>query len=155
MSLSNQLANHLHQVIFGGNWTASNLKDQLDDVTFTEATKPLAHFNSILALTFHIGYYITAILGVFKGQALNAKDKYSFDHPKLNSQKEWEAFKNELFDEAEQLIALIDKLPEERLNEVFVDEKYGSYQRNIIGLIEHTHYHLGQIAILKKHIRNS
>jgi hypothetical protein len=32
----------------------------------------------------------------------------------------------------------------------FDDGKYGTVLRNILGLIEHTHYHLGQIVILKK-----
>jgi hypothetical protein len=44
-------------------------------------------------------------------------------------------------------------MPEEKLNDFFALEKYGTYQRNFHGLIEHTHYHLGQIAILKKLVR--
>jgi hypothetical protein len=31
----------------------------------------------------------------------------------------------------------------------FVDEKYGSYQRNIEGVIEHSYYHLGQVSIIR------
>ena len=29
-------------------------------------------------------------------------------------------------------------------------EKYGTYYRNFHGLIEHAHYHLGQIVLIKK-----
>jgi hypothetical protein len=32
----------------------------------------------------------------------------------------------------------------------FVDEKYGTYLRNIEGVIEHSYYHLGQVSLLKK-----
>ncbi|HBC04915.1 MAG TPA: DUF1572 domain-containing protein, partial [Aequorivita sp.] len=39
---------------------------------------------------------------------------------------------------------------DEKLNEIFADEKYGTYQRNIEGMIEHCYYHLGQISLLKK-----
>jgi hypothetical protein len=28
--------------------------------------------------------------------------------------------------------------------------KYGNYYRNLHGIIEHTHYHLGQIVLIKK-----
>jgi len=28
--------------------------------------------------------------------------------------------------------------------------KYGNYFRNIVGVIEHIHYHLGQIVLIKK-----
>lgn len=155
MSLCSQLASHLDQVIFGGNWTASNLKDQLSDVTFEEATTELKQLNTILALTYHIGYYITAILGVLDGKKLEAKDKLSFDHPKLKSQLDWERFKNKLFDDSELLIAFIHKTPDAKLNTFFVAEKYGTYHRNILGLIEHTHYHLGQIAIIKKLLKSA
>jgi hypothetical protein len=41
-------------------------------------------------------------------------------------------------------------LPESKLAETFSDEKYGNYYRNIHGIIEHTHYHLGQIVLIKK-----
>ena len=34
--------------------------------------------------------------------------------------------------------------------ETFADEKYGHYYRNLHGIIEHTHYHLGQIVLIKK-----
>ena len=41
-------------------------------------------------------------------------------------------------------------MPEGQLKENFVDEKYGSYLRNIDGMIEHCYYHLGQIVLIKK-----
>ena len=41
-------------------------------------------------------------------------------------------------------------MPDEKLSEVFVDEKYGTYERNINLMIEHCYYHLGQILIIKK-----
>ena len=36
------------------------------------------------------------------------------------------------------------------MNEGFVDEKYGTYLRNIDGMIEHAYYHLGQVVLIKK-----
>jgi len=45
---------------------------------------------------------------------------------------------------------LIEQLPEAKLGEIFSEEKYGTYYRNIHGIIEHTHYHLGQIVLIKK-----
>jgi hypothetical protein len=48
---------------------------------------------------------------------------------------------------------LKEQLADSILSEDFTDKKYGSYYRNIIDIIEHMHYHLGQIAILKKIIR--
>ena len=50
---------------------------------------------------------------------------------------------------------LIERLPEGKLRENLAGEKYGSYYRNLQGIIEHTHYHTGQIAVLKKLLRES
>ncbi|MGJ8593340.1 MAG: hypothetical protein ACSHXF_12375 [Aquaticitalea sp.] len=41
-------------------------------------------------------------------------------------------------------------MPDSQLNAVFVDAKYGTYLRNIDGMIEHSYYHLGQIVLIKK-----
>ncbi|MGN6163930.1 MAG: hypothetical protein ACTHOF_05245 [Flavisolibacter sp.] len=41
-------------------------------------------------------------------------------------------------------------MADSKLDEIFVDEKYGTYYRNLQGIIEHTHYHLGQIVLIKK-----
>jgi hypothetical protein len=43
-------------------------------------------------------------------------------------------------------------MPDSKMDEVFVDEKYGTHLRNIDGMIEHAYYHLGQIALIKKMI---
>lgn len=51
--------------------------------------------------------------------------------------------------DAEALASLIERLPEERLSEYFVDQKYGTYYRCLLGPIEHAYYHLGQIAMIK------
>jgi hypothetical protein len=41
-------------------------------------------------------------------------------------------------------------MPDKKLKEVFTDKKYGSYERNINAMIEHSYYHLGQITLIKK-----
>jgi len=48
------------------------------------------------------------------------------------------------FVEVELLINLTEQLPDNKWEEIFVQEKYGTYYRNLHGLIEHTHYHLGR-----------
>ena len=155
MSLSKQIAKHLREIHFGGNWTFSNLKDTLADVTWEQATTKVYSFNTILALTYHINYFIKAVLEVLNNRPLTAKDKYSFDHPPIQNQKEWEAFLDSLWEDAENFAELIEQLPELKLNAVFVENKYGNYYRNLHGIIEHSHYHLGQISIIKKIIQQT
>lgn len=150
MSTTQQLAKHLREVNFGGNWTWSNLKDQLETVTLEQATTQVASLNTIAALTFHIDYYVQAITRVLKGEEINAHDKFSYVHPEFESEEEWKNFCQQCLKSTEALAWLIEKLDDSILDQYFVEEKYGSYHRNFLGLIEHTHYHLGQIAIIKK-----
>ena len=58
------------------------------------------------------------------------------------------------FNDAEKFASLIEQIPEEKLSAVFADEKYGTYQRNIDGMMEHSYYHLGQIVFIKKILSN-
>jgi len=62
---------------------------------------------------------------------------------------------NNAWHEAESFAALIEQLPDSKLRAQFTDEKYGTYYRNLQGIIEHTHYHLGQIVIIKKILAQS
>lgn len=150
MNLRAQIAKHLREVHFGGNWTSVNLKETLADVAWQEATTKIDSLNTIAALVFHINYYTEAILKVLQGGPLDAKDKYSFDLPPLQSQEDWKKLLEKMWTDAESLILLIEQVPESRLEETFANEKYGSVYRNLQGLIEHTHYHLGQIVLIKK-----
>lgn len=153
-SLTSQIAKHIRDVHFGGNWTTTNLKELLSDVTWEEANRKIDSFNTILSLTFHINYFIAGVAKLLEGEELTIRDKYSFMHPSINSEEEWKSFQDKVFTEAENFALLIEKLPDTILNEDFYDPKYGNYFRNFHGIIEHSHYHLGQIVIIKKLIRS-
>ncbi|MEO5782912.1 MAG: DinB family protein, partial [Ginsengibacter sp.] len=150
MNLTQQIAKQFRDVYFGGNWTAVNLKENLADVTWQQATTKVYSFNTIAVLIYHINYFVDAIIKVLQGGPLDAQDKYSFDHPPIKSAEDWEKLLNKILDDAECCASLIEQLPENKLGETFSDEKYGNYYRNIHGVIEHTHYHLGQIVLIKK-----
>jgi hypothetical protein len=155
MLLTVQIAKHFREIHFGGNWTCSNIKDNLSDVTWQEATTQVYNLNTIATLAFHIHYYVAAVLKVFQGEPLNAHDTYSFAHPPINSQEDWDNLLKKMWLDAEQFAMLTEQQPDGKMWEHFTDEKYGSYYRNLHGIIEHSHYHLGQIALIKKILRHN
>jgi hypothetical protein len=150
MNLTAQIAKHLRDVYFGGNWTASNLKDNLKDVTWEQATTSVFSFNTIATLVFHTNYYVNAIIKVLQGGPLDASDKLSFDCPVIASHEDWQNLLDKTWAAAETLASLIEQMPDSALTENFSDGKYGTNFRNVIGNIEHIHYHLGQIALIRK-----
>lgn len=152
-SLSQQTANRFREVILNGTWVANtNFKDQLNGLEYQIATTQIGSFNTIAVLAQHIHYYINGIKNVFKGGNLEIRDQFSFAFEPITSQNQWEAFLAKFWDDAEEFASFVEKMSDEQLNQAFVDEKYGTYLRNIDGMIEHSYYHLGQIVLLKKMI---
>tara|TARA_R110002049_G_scaffold31786_4_gene106951 strand:+ start:1277 stop:1744 length:468 start_codon:yes stop_codon:yes gene_type:complete len=150
MATTKQLAKHINQVYFGGNWTEVNVKDTVSNITWKTANIKIEGFNTILALTYHIHYFTKVQLRVLEEGILEGKDSESYDHPNVTSQLEWETLHKTMWKEAERYSALLCELPDSILHSPFTDKKYGTYFTNLLGLIEHTHYHLGQIIIINK-----
>jgi len=152
MSLTAQIVQHFKAFYYGGNYTGVNLKDTLIGLTWEQATTKVDSLNTIAALVFHMNYYVTAVVNVLKGNRLDASDKYSYNLPVIKSQEDWMRLVHKVKADVDELIVLVEKMPESKLWETFEDEKYGNYYRNLTGIIEHNHYHLGQIVMIKKMI---
>ena len=149
------LVNRLKEVLTEGKWlTGTNFKDEIIELNWKEATHKVDSLNSIADLTFHVSYYIAGMANVLEGGSLDIRDKYSFDYPPIKTEEDWQKLVHKFCTDSEKFIRLVEEMPESQLNETFVDEKYGSYFRNIDAIIEHTYYHFGQLMILKKMIHN-
>lgn len=107
MALTTQIATLFRNAYNGGNWTAVDLKGSLSDVTCQQATAKIGSLNTIADLVYHIGYYVTAQSAVLEGGTLNANDKYSFDHPPVQSQEDWLKPVDKTWQDAEKLAGLI------------------------------------------------
>ena len=153
MTIAQQIAKHFKEVYFGDNWTDVSVKNTLADISWQEATTQIHNLNTISMLVFHINYYVLPVLQVLQGEPLVASDRYCFALPSIESEADWQNLVNRVLNEAEMLIKQIEQLEETKLFENFADPKYGDYYRNLHGIIEHTYYHLGQIVLLKKFIR--
>lgn len=154
MTRSVYMAQRLREVWLSGRWIANtNYRELLSDLSREEATTCVAPWNTIAALTFHIRYYMVGISAVLDGGPLSIRDQYSFDLPPIAAEADWQAMVQSFFHYAETVSLQVEALPDEQWDAVFTDEKYGTYLRNIEGMIEHSYYHMGQIALLKKLIR--
>lgn len=150
MEITKQIAKQLRDTYFGGNWTWVNFKETLDGITLAKATEKVHDFNTIAALLYHMDYYAVGVTEFLNGNHLKTKDKLSWETPEFHSEEEWQNFLANFFIHAENLAKAIEKFPQEKLDEIFHEEIYGNYYRNLHGIIEHCHYHLGQIVLIKK-----
>ncbi|MBN8680456.1 MAG: DUF1572 family protein [Chitinophagales bacterium] len=150
MAFSSLVAKHLREVHFGKNWTWVDLKTTLEDVDLKMATTQIQDLNTIATLVCHMHYYVERQMAVLAGGPLEGTDKDSFATPDFQTEAEWQAFLAKVWADAETLAQAIEQLPDEKLHEIFVQEKYGTYYRNLTGVTEHFYYHMGQIVLLKK-----
>nr|WP_298792880.1 DUF1572 domain-containing protein [uncultured Allomuricauda sp.] len=156
MTKSKNLASRIQEVLLNGKWIANtNLQDQLRKTTWKQANYKIGDHNSIAELTYHINYYVAGILNVLNGGDLEIRDKYSFDMEKIESENDWQNLIQSFISNAHSIIEKISNSSENQWSELFVKEEYGTYQRNIEGLIEHSYYHLGQISLLFKLINKA
>ncbi len=99
---------------------------------------------------YHIHYYISGVIKVLEGGTLDINDKYAFDCPPIICKVDWDKLLDKMFSDADKFSKLIEKLLEAKMWETFTDDKCGNYYRNLHGIVEHSHYHLGQMVVIKK-----
>jgi hypothetical protein len=147
------IASRLREVLLNGHWIANtNYKEQIQSLTWQQATHKIENVNTIAALTYHINYYLVGLLNAFENGKLEISDKYSFDLPLITSETEWNKLVIDFLHNAEKFADKVEQMKDAIFDEPFVDEKYGTLLRNIEGVIEHSYYHLGQIALIRKMI---
>ena len=154
MTQSKFIADRLREVLLNGLWIANtNYKAQIEDVNWKEATKQVHDLNTVALLVFHIDYYLGGLIDAMEGRGLTIRDKYSLDMPMIKEENDWLALVEKFTQNARRFADLVEALDDSQLDRPFVDEKYGSYRRNIEGVIEHSYYHLGQISLIKKMVK--
>lgn len=155
MNRSKYIANRVREVFLDGKWIANtNIKEQVSDLDWTQAIYKVDKLNTIAALSFHLNYYLEGILLYLIEGKFQLSDQYSFDLPEITSEAEWKNLVNRLLSNAELFAHKIESIEETVWEQNFVHEKYGTYLRNIEGLIEHSYYHLGQIVLIRKFVNN-
>ena len=147
------IASRLREVLLNGHWIANtNYKEQIQSVNWQQATQKVGDLNTIAALTYHINYYLAGLLNAFENGKLEISDKYSFDLPPINSEFEWNKLVADFQNNSEKFADKVENMDDKIFDQPFIDEKYGTFLRNIEGVIEHSYYHLGQISLIRKMI---
>ena len=147
------IASRLREVLLNGRWIANtNYKEQIQNINWQQATQKVDNLNSIASLTYHINYYLAGLLNAFESGKLEISDKYSFDLPPITCETDWNKLVTDFIQNSEKFADEIEQMEDYIFEEPFIDEKYGTFLRNIEGVVEHSYYHLGQISLIKKMI---
>lgn len=156
MRPSEAIAHHLLAIHFGENWTEVWITKTLEDISHEEAVQPTAgSVNTIASLLHHITFYNRVLEQRLKGIDPYINEANGFDMPAIKNAADWEALKADNLQSATDLAAMIKDIPDEVLHQPILQTPGStSYYRQLHGVTEHAHYHLGQIVILKHLLRN-
>jgi uncharacterized damage-inducible protein DinB len=153
MNITNVIATHIRDCFDGENWTSVNIADTLADVSFQEAQqRTTLSQNTIASLLHHLYYWNGIIMERIKGINPSIAEANGFDVDELKNENDWNGLIEKTHQSFLQLADAVKNFLEEKLFEISPTGK-SSYYKNFQGIVEHAHYHLGQIVILKKLIK--
>lgn len=153
MNIAALIAGHLLDVYAGQNWTEVNLKSTIDDVTYTEAGQITpASSNTIAGLVHHLAFWNQVMTLRIRGEKVEITESNGFDNAPLADEDEWQSLKKDCFKSGKDLAEAIRTLRNEQLAQEILP-CYPSAYKSLQGAVEHVHYHLGQIVILKQLLR--
>ena len=150
-----RIADQLRRAFAGDAWHGPSLRDLLSDVSHEQAhTRPIAAAHSIWELTLHIGVWTSAALAAMRGVPMPAfvetmPPEQNWPLIREVDAAGWKAAVENTLRAGNELAAAIEHFGDERLGERVPGRDYGFY--NLFhGIVQHSLYHAGQIAILKK-----
>jgi len=156
MTRAKSIGRRLQEVLLNGDWIANtNYFKELDGLSWIIALAKIENLNTVAEITYHVNYYLSGLLTVLKGGNLEIQDNYSFNMTPINAESDWNELVDNLISNSNDFIDLVEVMSDQQLDSTFVDEKYGTYERNLEGVIEHCYYHLGQIVLIKKLVASS
>ncbi len=153
MKLTELIAQHITEVHEGTNWTEVNIKDAIADIDHKEATtKTKASHNTIAALLHHLSFYNDVVMQRLFGNIPAIGEPNGFDVPAIENEEDWTRLKDRNIKSAVELAAAVRAFPDDRLFELAVTGASTHYKM-LHGIVEHAHYHLGQMTLLKNLIK--
>ena len=157
-----RIADQLRRAFSGDAWHGPSLRETLAGISAEQANgRPIPAAHSIWELLLHIETWVHAPRAAMTGTAMPALDKTDHiaaevDWPpvRATAKADWEAAKKHAFGAAEEMTAAIEKFGDSRLNETVPGRGYDFYFL-LHGVVQHTLYHTGQMAALKKAVASS
>ena len=150
-----RLADQHHRIFTGDAWHGPALREILKDVTAKQAAAhPVAGAHSIWELVLHIAAWVAIVDAAIHGKPLpshSAKNIKQLDWPPVRKTDAaaWRQAQQQVYAAAEMLRRSIRGFNPKRLREKVPGRNY-DFGYALPGIVQHTLYHAGQIALLKK-----
>ncbi|HYO83647.1 MAG TPA: DinB family protein [Bryobacteraceae bacterium] len=146
-----RVADQLRRAFNGDPWHGPPLSELLSGVTAEQAiARPLPSAHSIWELVVHSDLYVNGAVDAVQGTPLPRWYGTGQDWPEISdrSPQAWSEVTGTLFRNAERLADVVEQFGDDRLQSIVPGREYDFYYL-FHGIVQHSLYHGGQIAILK------
>ena len=145
-----RMLDQLHRAFEGDAWHGSPVMSILEGVTAQQAAAhPVNNAHSIWELVQHIGAWEVAGTRRLAGDPAKLSDEEDWPSVGEPSEAAWQQTKEKLRQGHDKFRDAIARLDDSQLDGPVVESAYNLYA-TLHGIIQHTLYHAGQIALLKK-----
>jgi hypothetical protein len=153
-----RIADELRRASEGEAWHGPAIEDNLKGLTAQEAAaRPIAGAHSIWEIVHHLTAWAVEVGARLEGRARRLLGEDDWPPVTDTSDEAWRSAKTKLAEAHARLRVAIREFPPGRLGEsVPLDPDGGaaSFYLMLHGLAQHDAYHTGQVAILRKALRN-
>jgi len=152
-----RIATQLRHAFAGQPWHGPPLSELLANVTPKQAcARPIPGAHNIQELVLHIDVWLRAALDAVHGIAMPKLYGTEKDWQVVTEADaaEWARATQSLFQGGEQLALTVEQLPDVRLQEIVPGRDYDFYYL-LHGIVQHSLYHAGQIALNMKMVSSS
>jgi uncharacterized damage-inducible protein DinB len=144
------IVDQLDRAFKGEAWHGPAVLEILEGITPVQAaSRPLEHSHSIWELLFHIAAWTQAVRRRLAGERAQLPDAQDWPAVTNTDEEAWQEAKESARQKYEELRRAISEMDESRLYQPIV-EGMSSVYVTLHGVIQHSLYHAGQIALLKK-----
>ena len=153
MEIKSLIAQHIIDAHEGGNWTDNSIRETLKDISVIEATTiTAASINTIASIIHHLTYWNNIMIIRISGNPVEIPEINGFDVPILATEEDWKILQLNNLKSAHDLVAAILEFDNNLSDPILPG--YDSAYKSFYGCIEHIHYHLGQITMIKQLTKN-
>ena len=150
MRETERIADQLNRAFVGNAWHGPAVMEILEGLTAEQAvTRPFADAHSIWELALHIEAWTRACRLRLQGDRAQLSDAEDFPVVTRSDEPAWKQTRESIKQAHDELAAAIVKLEDSQLEQPII-EGMSSVYVTLHGVIQHSLYHAGQIAILKK-----
>jgi uncharacterized damage-inducible protein DinB len=136
----------------GHPWIDVSLMDTLSDISAEEASTKVGNLNTIWQIVLHITEWKRSIIARLSGILSPAPAHNHIYAVEFCSDEAWDEAIEDLSDAHHELLKMLTIFDVEKFDHIYAPNGL-SYYEHLNGALQHDVYHLGQIVILKRMVR--